>query len=49
MAVRWIATTFPAEVAEKVAARGKEAHDQVEFRDWVPLASARRELTLKFR
>ncbi|MBI2479146.1 MAG: neutral/alkaline non-lysosomal ceramidase N-terminal domain-containing protein [Planctomycetia bacterium] len=37
------------EVAEVVAQRVKEAHDQIEFRDWVPLKSARRELTLKFR
>jgi hypothetical protein len=38
-----------AEVAEVVAQRVKSAHDQIEFRDWVPLKSARRELTLKFR
>lgn len=38
-----------AEVAEVVAQRVKQAHDQIEFRDWVPLKSARRELTLKFR
>ncbi|MEO8498366.1 MAG: neutral/alkaline non-lysosomal ceramidase N-terminal domain-containing protein, partial [Planctomycetota bacterium] len=37
------------EVAEVVAQRVKDAHDQIEFRDWVPLKSARRELTLKFR
>ncbi|MCA9120792.1 MAG: neutral/alkaline non-lysosomal ceramidase N-terminal domain-containing protein [Planctomycetaceae bacterium] len=37
------------EVAEVVAQRVKQAHDQIEFRDWVPLKSARRELTLKFR
>ncbi len=38
-----------AEVAEVVAQRVKQAHDQIEFRNWVPLKSARRELTLKFR
>jgi hypothetical protein len=38
-----------AEVAEVVAQRVKAAHDQIEFRDWVPLKSAHRELTLRFR
>ena len=37
------------EVAERVAQRVKEAHDQIEFHEWVPLKSAHRELTLKFR
>jgi hypothetical protein len=37
------------EVAEVVARRVKEAHDQIAFHDWVPLALAHRELTLKFR
>ncbi|MDA1050407.1 MAG: neutral/alkaline non-lysosomal ceramidase N-terminal domain-containing protein [Planctomycetota bacterium] len=38
-----------AEVAEVVAQRVKAAHDQIEFRDWVPLKFAHRELTVKFR
>ncbi len=38
-----------AEVAEVVAQRVKVAHDQIEFREWVPLRFAHRELTLKFR
>ncbi|MCA9219368.1 MAG: hypothetical protein KDA71_03510 [Planctomycetales bacterium] len=37
------------QVAELVAKRVKEAHANVEFHDWVPLGSATRELTLKFR
>ena len=37
------------EVAEVLARRVKEAHDQIEFRDWVPVKSAQRELTLQFR
>ncbi len=37
------------EVAENVAQRVREAHDDIEFHDWVPLGSARRELTLKTR
>ncbi len=37
------------QVAELVAKRVKEAHDKIEFHDWVPLASARRELTLQVR
>jgi hypothetical protein len=37
------------EVAERVANRVKQAHDKLEFHDWVPLDSACRELTLKTR
>ncbi len=37
------------QVAELVANRVKEAHDKIEFHDWVPLGSARSELTLKVR
>ncbi|MEX0937493.1 MAG: neutral/alkaline non-lysosomal ceramidase N-terminal domain-containing protein [Pirellulales bacterium] len=38
-----------AEVAELIARRVTEAHAEVEYHAWVPLGSARRELTLKFR
>lgn len=37
------------EVAENVAQKVHEAHGQLEFHDWVPLASLRRELTLRTR
>jgi hypothetical protein len=37
------------EVAHKVAARVAEAHKQIEFRDWVSLGAASRELTLAVR
>jgi hypothetical protein len=37
------------QVAELVAKRVKQAHDKIEFHDWVPLGSARRELTLRVR
>ncbi len=37
------------QVAELVAKRVKQAHDTLKFHDWVPLASARRELTLQVR
>lgn len=37
------------EVAEKVASRVYEAHQQLEFHDWVPLGAAERRLTLKVR
>jgi len=37
------------EVAELVAQRVKQSHDKLSFHDWVPLASARRELTLQVR
>ena len=38
-----------AEVAELVAKRVAEAHEKIEFQKWVPLGSARRELTLRVR
>jgi neutral ceramidase len=37
------------EVAELIARRVSDAAADVEYHDWVPLGSARRELTLKFR
>lgn len=37
------------EVAEKVASRVYEAHQQIEFHDWVPLGGARTDLTLEVR
>ncbi len=37
------------EVANKVAKRVAEAHANIEFRDWVPLGAAWRELTLQVR
>ena len=37
------------EVAHRVAAAVHEAHEQVEFRDWVPLGAAQQELTLQVR
>ena len=37
------------QVAELVAKRVKEAHDKIDFHDWVQLGSARSELTLKVR
>jgi neutral ceramidase len=37
------------EVADEVADAVSEAHQKVEFRDWVPLAGARRELVLGVR
>ena len=37
------------QVAELVAKRVKEAHDKIDFHDWVPLGSAKRDLTLKVR
>lgn len=37
------------EVAQKVAARVHEMHQQVKFQDWVPLAAAETQLTLKVR
>ncbi len=37
------------EVAELVARRVAEAHAKIEYHDWVPLGSARREITLKYR
>jgi hypothetical protein len=37
------------EVADEVAKAVHQAHRKVEFRDWVPLASARRELVLAVR
>jgi neutral ceramidase len=37
------------QVAELVAKRVKQAHDKIEFHDWVPLGSAHRELKLKVR
>ncbi len=37
------------EVANLVAQRVKEAHEKIEFHDWMPLGSARRDLTLKVR
>jgi neutral ceramidase len=37
------------EVAEEVAVAVARAHQKVEFRDWVPLAAARRELVLAVR
>ncbi len=37
------------EVAEKVASRVHEAHQQIEFRDWVPLSARQQELTLRVR
>ena len=38
-----------AEVAEKVAHKVLEAHEHIEFHDWIPLASANYDLTLKYR
>lgn len=37
------------QVAELVAGRAKQAHDQIRFHTWVPLGSVRREITLRFR
>ena len=37
------------EVANKVAERVREAHQQITFIDWVPLGSATRDLTLSMR
>jgi hypothetical protein len=37
------------EVANLVAQRVKEAHEKIEFHDWVPLGSAHRDLTLTVR
>ena len=37
------------EVAEKVASRVFEAHQQIKFQDWVPLAAKQTNLTLKTR
>jgi hypothetical protein len=37
------------QVAELVASRVKQAHESIEFHNWVPLGSAQRELRLRFR
>ncbi|WP_146597339.1 neutral/alkaline non-lysosomal ceramidase N-terminal domain-containing protein [Novipirellula galeiformis] len=37
------------EVAEKVASRVHEAHQKIEFHDWVPVAAAEKRLPLKVR
>jgi len=37
------------QVAELVAKRVNEAHEKIEFHDWVELGSVRREIELKFR
>jgi hypothetical protein len=37
------------QVAELVASRVKEAHQTIQFHDWVPLGAAQQDLKLKFR
>ena len=46
---RWERYEKMNQVAEVVSQRVKEAHASIEFQSWVPLGSARSELTLKMR